>query len=250
MEFPEYRQAVIHLSWFRDDQVRHLLFGMVELRPNELPDTVSCPRKDFRAKNKSRKYLHYQRFALSVPDSIDWYQKMIDGNLILPEDNEKLKDITFVQEPPWPHFVTSNELVFAPDWMHGSRTHFLFSKNVLSPEVSEIIRINKNRTKLEEWLNFDIIEAYSDYLGAICLVAPNPLFRSIEKSHFKAAREGADEDRLRATMTSNGSTARQVTQWNMYDRKSATLATQFSSLILILEVENCLLLVMQFPGPV
>lgn len=193
MEFPEYRQAVIHLSWFRDDQVRHLLFGMVELRPNELPDTVSCPRKDFRAKNKSRKYLHYQRFALSVPDAIDWYQKMIDGNLILPEDNEKLKDITFVQEPPWPHFVTSNELVFAPDWMHGSRTHFLFSKNVLSPEVSEIIRINKNRTKLEEWLNFDIVEAYSDYLGAICLVAPNPLFRSIEKSHFEEAREGADE---------------------------------------------------------
>ena len=45
MDFPEYRQAVIHLAWFRDDQVRHLLFGMVELRPNELPDTVGCPPK-------------------------------------------------------------------------------------------------------------------------------------------------------------------------------------------------------------
>ena len=193
MDFPEYRQAVIHLSWFRDDQVRHLLFGMVELRPNELPDTVGCPWKSFRAKNKSRKYLHYQRFVLSVPDAIDWYQKAVDGNLILPEDNKKLEGDTFVQEPPWPHFVSSNEQIFAPDWMHGSRTHFLFPKNVLSPEVSEIIRSNKNRAKLEEWLNFDIVEAYSDYLGAICVVAPNPLFRSIEKSHFEQAREGANE---------------------------------------------------------
>ena len=194
MDFPEYRQAVIHLSWFRDDQVRHLLFGMVELRPNELPDTVGCLRKDFRAKNKSRKYLHYQRFVLSVPDAIDWYQKVIDGNLILPEDGEKLENSKFVQEPPWPHFVTSNELVFAPDWMHhGSRIHFLFPENILSPEVSEIIGTDKNRAKLEEWLNFDIVEVYPDYLGAICLVAPNPLFRFIEKSHFEQARASAAE---------------------------------------------------------
>ena len=46
---------------------------------------------------------------------------------------------------------------------------------------------------MEEWLNFDIVEAYPEYLGAICLVAPNPLFRSIKKSHFEQAREGAAE---------------------------------------------------------
>ena len=74
--------------------------------------------------------------------------------------------------------------------MHGSRTHFLFPENVLSPEVSEIIGIDKNRTMLEEWLNFNIVEDYPEYLGAICLVAPNPLFRSIEKSHFEQARVG------------------------------------------------------------
>ncbi len=194
MDFPEYRQAVIHLAWFRDDKVRHLLFGMVELRPNELPDTVGCPRKDFRAKTKSRKYLHYQRSVLPVRDAIDWYQKVIDGNLILPEDDEKLEGGTFVQEPLWPHLVVSNEQVFAPDWMHhGSRIHLLFPENVLSPEVSEIIETDKNRAKLEEWLNFDIVEVYPDYLGAICLIAPNPLFRFIEKSHFEQARAGATE---------------------------------------------------------
>ena len=195
MDFPEYRQAVIHLAWFRDDKVRHLLFGMVELRPNELPDTVGCPLKSFRAKNRSRKYLHYRRFVLPVKDVIEWYKNAADSNLILPHDPKcrtkgdgaKLEGSKFVQEPSWPHFVSSNELVFAPEWMHGSRTHFLFPEKVLSPEVSEIIGIDKNRTMLEEWLNFNIVEDYPEYLGAICLVAPNPLFRSIEKSHFEQA---------------------------------------------------------------
>ena len=202
MDLAGYRQAIIHLTWFRDDQVQHLLFGMVELRPNELPDAVGCPRKDFRVGNKGRKHLHYRRFVLSVPDAIDWYRNAADGNLILPHDpnhltrgnGTKLEGGTSVQEePPWPHFVTSNELAFAPDWMRDSRTHCLFPKNVLSEKISEVIRIDKNRAKLKEWLNFDIVEAYREYQGAICLVAPNPLFRSIDKSHCEQATEGSAE---------------------------------------------------------
>lgn len=201
MDLTGYRQGIIHLAWFRDDNVHHLLFGMVELRPIEFPDAVGCPPKGFRAKNKTRKYLHYRRFVLSVEDAINWYQNATDGNLILPQDpnlpapgdGEKLEGGPFVQEPPWPHFVTSNELVFAPDWMRDSRFHFLFPKNVLSKKISEIIRIDKNQAKLEEWLNFDMAEAYRDYQGAICLVAPNPLFRSVEKSHFEQARGDAVE---------------------------------------------------------
>ena len=202
MDFTGYRQAVIHLAWFRDDQVRYLLFGMVELRPNEFPDAIGCPPKGFRVGNKGSKYLYYRRFVLSVPDVIDWYRNAADGNIILPHDpnhstpgdGAKLEGGPFEPEPPWPHFVTSNELAFAPDWMRNSQTHFLFPKSVLSEKISEVIRINKNRAeKLKEWLNFDIVEAYYDYQGAICLVAPNPVFRSVEKSHFEQARKGAAE---------------------------------------------------------
>ena len=207
MDLTGYRQAIIHLAWFRDDKVRHLLFGMVELRPNEFPDAVGCPPQDFRVGNKGRKYLYYRRFVLPVEDAICWYRKAADGNIVLlrdpnhstPGDGAKLEGGPFEPEPPfepeslWPRFVTSNELAFAPDWMQDSRTHFLFPKDVLSPEVSTIIGMDKNRTKLEEWLNFDIVEAYYDYQGAICLVAPNPLFRSVEKTHFEQARKGAAE---------------------------------------------------------
>ena len=43
MELNGYGQAVIHLAWIRNDETLHLLFGMVELRPTELPSDPGCP---------------------------------------------------------------------------------------------------------------------------------------------------------------------------------------------------------------
>ena len=195
MDYTGYRQALIHLAWFRDDTIRHLLFGMVELRPNEFPDAVGCPTKEFRIGNKGRQYLHYRRFVPAAADAIDWYEAAAGGTLILPGDpnqptpgdGAKLEGGPFVQEPPWPHLATSKELVFAPDWMQDSRTHFLLPQHVLPPEISKSIRTDRNQTMLKEWLNFDIVNAYPEYQGAICLVAPNPLFRSIERTHVEQA---------------------------------------------------------------
>ncbi len=201
MDFDGYTQAVIHLAWFRDDNVRHLLFGMVELRPSEFPDTVGCPTKRARAKNKTRKYLQYQRFVLPVGDAIDWYRNAVDGCIVLPHDSKhrefgngpNLKGGPFLSEPPWPHFETSNVLHFVPDWMHGSRAHFLFPEKVISRPVRETIGANRNQATLGEWLNFDIVDTYPDYQGAICMVAPNPLFRSIEKSHVEPSTASSAE---------------------------------------------------------
>ena len=76
----------------------------------------------------------------------------------------------FFHEPPWPGLVTSNELVFAPDWMHGSNAHFSFGGMVASSEIAEAITNEKTARQLEEWLNFDIVSAYPEYQGSICLV--------------------------------------------------------------------------------
>ena len=64
---------------------------------------------------------------------------------------------------------------------------------MLSPNVGEIIETDKIKTKLLEWLNFDIVDKYPEYRGAITVVAPNPLFRSIERSHLESARPGFAE---------------------------------------------------------
>ena len=202
MDLTGYRQGVVHLAWFRNDRSRHLIFGMVELRPMELPEAAGCRWKSFRAEPKSRKYLYYQRFALPVGDAVDWYRSAGGGNLALPrdpgqsardDDERKVEGGPFVEEPPWPHLVTSNDLAFAPDWMHGSRTHFLFPKGTPPISVTESIQVARNRDQLEDWLNFDIVETYPDYQGALCLLAPNPLFRSVERTRVEDAAEDRGE---------------------------------------------------------
>jgi len=196
MELEGYGQSIIHLAWFRDDDTYHLVFGMVELRPAELPHDSGCSTKALRSGSKGRAYVYYQRFASSVGDAIAWYTNTMRDVLTFPDEQEpvqqkRLHGGPFVQEPPWPHLVTSNELVFAPDWMHGSRAHFLFPKNVLPAKIEHTVEGDKIREKLTEWLNFDVVHTYREYLGAICLVAPNPVFRAVEKSHLENARSNA-----------------------------------------------------------
>ena len=193
LDLSAYGQAVIHLAWYRNDKIYHVLFGMVELRPSELPRAPGCCMKSFRVGSRGRKYVYYKRFAVSVSHAIGWYEGVVDGRLNFPDDTDdsmsaqkiELHGGPFFHEPPWPGLVTSNELVFAPDWMHGSNAHFSFGGKVASSEIAEAITNEKTARQLEEWLNFDIASAYPEYQGSICLVAPNPLFRTIDKSHLE-----------------------------------------------------------------
>ena len=201
LQMKGYGQAVIHLAWYRNNEIRHLIFGMVELRPTELPHASSCILKSARIGNKGQEYLHYRRFSVTVDAAISWYEVALAGNTALPKDpnhpmqgdGAKLQVAEFVQEPPWPQFVTSNDLVFAPDWMQGSRAHFLFPRKTVPAEVVRSIERQKLRSKLEEWLNFDIVSMYPEYQGALSLVASNPVFREIKKSHVEPPNQGFAE---------------------------------------------------------
>ena len=192
MESTGYRQAVIHLVWFRDDQIRNLLFGVVELHPNEFPDAAASPEYRHRASSSGRKYLYYRRFVVPSKHGIEWYRSATVGRPItLPcdpnsptlGDGSTLFTGALFQEPCWPQTITSDDLPFAPNWMVSARSHFLFRRKPVPADIKAIIESERNRGQLEDWLNFDIADAYSEYQGAICLVAPNPIFRSIDRSH-------------------------------------------------------------------
>ncbi len=192
-----YGQAIIHLTWFCDDKVRRLLFGMVELRPHEMPRVASSMEQASRDEGKS--CLRYRRFALDVASAVGWYESAVLGDLRMPEasgdstpgDDVPLLGGPFACEPTWPYLEASNKLDFAPDWARRSRAHFLYAKECLPDSVLDVVRRDRNR--LGQWLHFDLVDLYNDYLGAICLVAPNPLFRSIEKSHLDQPNDGVAE---------------------------------------------------------
>ena len=174
---------------------------MVELRPVEFPQVSSCMLKSARIGNKGRAYLYYRRFSVKVDAAISWYEAALAGNTVLPTDSDhptpgdgaELQVAEFVQEPPWPGFVSSSDLAFAPDWMQGSRVHFLFPRTTIPTELMEVIGRQEMRRQLEEWLHFDIVSMYPEYQGSLSFVAPNPLFRSIEKSHLEPPNSGFDE---------------------------------------------------------
>ena len=224
MESTGYSQAVIHLAWFRDDHMRHLLFGLVELRPNEFPDAVGSPEYTHRAMSKGRKYLYYRRFVVPSKQGIEWYRSATIGKPITlpcdpsgptPGDGASLSAGAFVQEPRWPQTITSNDLPFAPDWMVSARSHSLFRRDSVPADVKAIMESVRNRQILEDWLNFDIVDTFGDYQGAICIVAPNPIFRSVYRSHLDASdtdapetvsyrivtRQGQDSNALRLEIT-------------------------------------------------
>ena len=193
-----YGQAVVHLAWLRDDTARHLLFGMVELRPLEFPAADSSPEQCRRAAGKGG--LYYRRFAMPVEEALAWYEAAIAGNLALPASHDNaprsgrtLRGGPFFTLPAWPRLVVSNKLDFAADWMQGSPAHFLLTRRRLSRSQHELLRKPENSAQLKRWLHLDLVELYREYLGTICLIAPNPLFRSIEKSRMDEPRNGSVE---------------------------------------------------------
>lgn len=202
MDSTGYSQAVFHFAWFRDDHVRHLLFGMVEMRPSEFPDALWSPEYAHRATSKGRKYLYYRRFVMRAKDAIEWYKSATDGSPITlpgdpnhptPGDGAPLAAGRFGQEPRWPETITSDDLVIAPDWMTPARVHFLVPQEPLPANTSEILRVHRNREKLEDWLNFDIVDTFNEYQGVLCIVAPNPVFRAIDRSHLGSSDKDSAE---------------------------------------------------------
>ena len=197
-----YGQAVIHLAWIRDDQVHYLLFGMVELRPSEFPIIGSSDEQVLEGNGMSRSCLHYRRFALPVTAAIHWYRRSMDGDVQLPAAQSDsptgdggilLCGGPFASSPAWPTLAVSNKLDFAPDWMQGSRAHFLHPRTELHAGALAAVRNDSSRRQLENWLHFDLVDFYNDYLGAICLIAPNPLFRALEKTHLDTPTDGFAE---------------------------------------------------------
>ena len=169
---------------------------MVELRPNEFPDAVGSPEYGHRASSSGRKYLYYRRFVMRSTQGIEWYRSATvgtpitlpcDPNSLTLGDGATLSTGAFVQEPCWPQTITSNDLPFAPDWMVSARSHSLFRRDSVPAYVKAIIASDRNREELVDWLNFDIVDTYSEYQGAICIVAPNPVFRSVDRSHLDAS---------------------------------------------------------------
>jgi len=188
----DYGGARIHLAWFRNDQERHLLFGLMELVPEELM-VSSLPRQEqalclntnqFRRKFGDRCDLTIRRFNLSLTEALAWHELGRMKNVLLPlegwnQNEEAKKSLTTSRwhkdDPPWPNLVTASHLPCYPETV---RVHHLWPRELLN-QVAKVFADAASLLWLNDRLFFNFIE-HPEYQGSLHFVAPNPLFRHLD----------------------------------------------------------------------
>jgi len=185
----DYSSARVHLSWaIKQKRLVHV-FGLVELLPIEVP-----PDPPFAPKSKSIGNsgwnVGYRRYSTSAIDGIDFFQTCIEGKILQFETSGALQrgrvapvELSQLHEPLFkvPERGTERELPYLANWHVCPRIYEGLPKVPL--DFSSILSDSEHQSAALNWLSdfirFDC-QKFSEYLGGFVLVAPNPIFRSVD----------------------------------------------------------------------
>lgn len=222
----DYREALIHLAWVVEQRNRYVVFGMVELFPSELPspDETAEEEWDYRDNGVTHR-VYVKRCRLSLDQALLWYADCRAGTIILPGDRQRdgsakvLVTSPLFADPPWPQVVSATSLPFVSPTWGTVRIHHLLPTDTL-PILARLLR--PEHADVMRWFSdhllFDLV-TYHEWIGSVHLVAPNPVFRELERrpgalgsdgteSTFArlVARAGQTLDGLQLIMTEYGPT--------------------------------------------
>ena len=176
----DYRYGALNILWSCTNGHRTLIFAYIELFPNEFPIPIEIDEVEHNAR-KIKTRFYYRRIVASAEILLNWYQKALQGEIISlfwQQDNEKFESTTYEQEPIYPDLLLSNNLPFLQDFMGCVRCHFLFANNFSENLRTFCLEDREISNFINDNFKFDIT-LYSEFLGSICLIAINPLIRSI-----------------------------------------------------------------------
>lgn len=180
----DYQYTLLHMAWYRNDDYRALLFGMIELLPKEFPQPARSPEISMRIGTEGRRYIYACRYVMAAEKALEWYEKCREGNILLPEDGwdassvakKRLEFSQLSEEPAWSQLNSVSELPFVPDCHVSPRVHHLIPV-ALPDEIKELKCDGPVLKWLSENLYFDFKD-YPEYFGSLNLVAPNPVIRA------------------------------------------------------------------------
>jgi len=186
VKIEDYGDALVHLAWYRADQSRFLMFGLVELYPAEFPSPSEIAEQNLPLRRLGRRnYLYAKRIRMTAKAAVDWYVRCIGGTIELPGDfdsrgNPKfLAAAGFVQEPRWPHLIAASDTYpFVSQFWQYPRMHHLLQPELL-PEAKAAVQDTEGQNWLSEQMFVDF-ETYAELRGCLHLVAPNPVLRSVD----------------------------------------------------------------------
>jgi hypothetical protein len=186
LNIADYGHALVHLAWYRADQVRFLMFGLVELYPSEFPAPSEVAEQSFALRRLGRRsYLYVKRSRLGAQAAVDWYLRCLGRTIELPGDLDSSGNPKFlaaaelVQEPQWPHVITVSEMLpFVSQFWQAPRMHHILQPELLS-EAKAAGEDKDGRNWLSDQMFVDF-EAYAELRGSLHLIAPNPILRSVD----------------------------------------------------------------------
>ncbi|ACK86379.1 VPA1262 family N-terminal domain-containing protein [Methylorubrum extorquens] len=208
----DYRAAVVRLATVSVRRVQHLVWGAVELVPTEVPVPACLVDHWANAPGTRGLTLVYGQTAMSVAEGLAWYEAARDGQLHVPRRAGNAVHATpFASEPAWGALLAEVSAPFAAPWHDGPRIHRLVPMSDVALEVSGLRgdgteeqigvteaarRRRRGLAHSREWfarrIGFDAWQ-WDDWLGAVALIAPNPLCRTLLTSiHERCPTTGAE----------------------------------------------------------
>jgi hypothetical protein len=212
----DYEWATVRLVVRRDDVRLRLVFATIELLPIEVPRQPTTHPDSVKIPKTERGYCYFRHVSMKTGAALAWYKNALAGCLRTPVDpdappirgdNEPVETLSYGEEPPWPNLVVGGDLPFLADWQGVPRVHQLVPLAAPTPEITNLLADGRIGPWLQERLFFDLA-AYPEWHGGIVLVAPNPLFRRVERRRLRA--DGALPERtlvrlhLRTGVSPNG----------------------------------------------
>jgi hypothetical protein len=191
-----YGSAVLHLAWTaRQDRTRHLLFGFVELLPDEVPPPIDDG--EYAIKLTGGRHRGYARhLPLTVAQAVGWYEAALRGEVVRPAEDGTLPvhgaqgTLTIPpveQDPLWPATVCADSralLPFLSRWHDTPRVHHILGTRSVAQIFTSDEAVAVNQFVAEQF-GFSLLE-HPALWGSVHMVMPDPFHRSIHTSFVDA----------------------------------------------------------------
>lgn len=219
----DYDSARVHLAWAINKPRLVLIFAKIELNPTEILQTPTLKPFSKSIGNTGWSF-GYSRITTTVDNAFDFCKSFTDGKLLNFDYNTGSlqremamsgAELSILQAGKFK--IPTRGAEYAPPylatWQECAKIYELLPSTKY--DISEILTEQNHRESAFEWfadwLHFDF-RKYPEYIGAMVVVAPNPIFRSVDSCLFVDPQNESEESVLvrlhpRKGMSVNGLTA-------------------------------------------
>lgn len=202
-----YSGAVVRLATLQKErgQPAYLLFATVSLLPRNRPLPSTMAKVDPLKIGKTGETVFFRRVVMSTNEAIEWYRALGNGDDKTPTpskqeehdinlDGRKIEVSKLIDDPVWPYLgLPVGEIGFAHPSKRSHPAPFVGSIS------SRIHRRFGSQNGFDNFLTDDEavsfvarrlhvdLRAYSEYLGSIALVAPDPVLKQVDNFMIEAS---------------------------------------------------------------